>query len=165
MSESLTAEQKLHKKLFEARKAARAVAKNGRNEEGNFDFARFEDVLEEASGLLDEREILVVPSVISEELRFSQSGFAIAKVVMEFEVIDTEGWGTLKIRWSGSGEDKPGDKAVFKGQTGCEKYFLAKLLRIPFGTDPEAVERDSAEAERVRRLQDQAAEAPQAVSH
>lgn len=159
----LTPEQKLHRKLFDARKAARAVAKNGRNDEGNFDFARFEDVLEEASGLLDEREILIVPSVVSEELRFSQSGFAIAKVVMEFEVVDTEGWGTLKLRWTGSGEDKPGDKAIFKAQTGCEKYFLAKLLRIPFGTDPETDAR-SAEAERIRKEQDQIAEAPQVVS-
>jgi hypothetical protein len=166
---------KLHKKLFEVRQEARTVAKNG--DAGEYEFARFEDVLAEASRLLDEKKISIERQVVSEDLRFSASGFAIATVVMEFEVIDISSGGQVVRRWSGTGEDKPGDKALYKAQTGCEKYFLAKLLRIPFGTDPETVESpqpvdpagevlyDSAEADEVRAAQDEAAEAPQVARH
>jgi hypothetical protein len=177
MSRTLTPEQRLQKKLFEVRKKAVAVAKEGHNGNGNFAFARFEDVIAEASRLLDEKRIFWAGEVVDEAIRVF-GNMAIAKVAMEFEVIDLSGGGCLVKRWSGSADDKPGGKALFKAQTGCEKYFLAKLLRIPFGTDPEedtgaaAAETggDSStyhhipeqdEADRVRAQQDQAAEAPQ----
>jgi len=154
--------QTLRRKLFLARKAAEAVAKNGKSTEGDFTFARFEDVLAEASERLESKGILVIPQVIDEKLSFSTSGFAIATVVMEFEVCDTQGDESLTRRWSGTGHDSPGDKALFKAQTGCEKYFLAKLLGIPFGTDPEAdadrAPSASPEADRLRAEQDAASE-------
>lgn len=157
----------LHRKLFLARKAAEAVDKQGHSKDGDFYFARFEDVLAEASKQLEKRDILIVPQVVGEELRFSNQGFAIATVVMEFQVIDTKGDESLTLRWSGTGHDKPGDKASFKAQTGCEKYFLAKLLGIPFGTDPEAesspsTEAPGPEARQIIDEQDRLAEAPQA---
>lgn len=163
MSRALTPEQKLHKKLFDARKAAEAVDKKGDGE--GFDFARFEDVLSEATRLLDEKRILIVPEVVDEAIRIVGNR-AVAKVGMQFEVIDLSSGGSITRRWSGSADDEPGGKAVFKAQTGCEKYFLAKLLRIPFGTDPEEVDRPvddapSAEAQRVAEEQDRAAEVPQ----
>lgn len=160
-------QRSLHRKLFLARKAAEAVAKKGESESGDYYFARFEDVLAEASKQLEKKDILIVPQVVDEKLAFGRTGFTIATVVMEFEVIDTKGDESFKVRWSGTGYDAPGDKAVFKAQTGCEKYFLAKLLGIPFGTDPEAepspaAEAPSPEAQRIADEQDAAAEAPQA---
>jgi len=159
--------ESLHRKLFLARKAAKAVGKHGQSESGDYYFARFEDVLAEASKQLEKKNILIVPQVVNEKLAFGKTGFAIATVVMEFEVIDTKGDESLRLRWSGTGHDAPGDKAAFKAQTGCEKYFLAKLLGIPFGTDPEAeptppAESLSPEAQRIAAEQDSAAEAPQA---
>jgi hypothetical protein len=169
MSEdSLTPEQKLYAKLFEAREAAEAVEKQGESEKG-YSFARFEDVFCEAERRLQWQRILIVPQVVEESLRLSPRGFGIATVVMEFDVIDTVDAGKITRRWSGTGHDEPGDKALFKAQTGCEKYFLAKLLGIPFGTDleadaaPTATPAGSIEAQRVRREQDRAAEAPQAA--
>ncbi len=159
---SLTAEQKLHKKLFDIRKAALPIAKEGRNHGQEFDFARFEDVLAEASRLLDEKRILIVPTVIDEAVKVFGNR-AIAKVAMEFEVIDLSSGGSITKRWSGSADDEPGGKALFKAQTGCEKYFLAKLLRIPFGTDPEedqAKPTADVDAQRVREEQDRIAEEP-----
>lgn len=155
-----TAEQKLYRKLFEVAKAAQPVDKAGHNSEDDYDFARYEDVLAEASKRLEEQGIHIVPQVASEELKFSRNGFAIATAVMEFDVVDTETGFSITRRWSGTGHDEPGDKALYAAETGCEKYFLARLLRIPFGTDPEE-DGDAAEAERVRREQDSAAEAPQ----
>jgi hypothetical protein len=174
VSRDLSPEQKLHAKLFKARKEAAAVAKKGDGE--NFKFARFEDVSEEASRILDKHRILIVPHVVSEEVAFSRSRpFAVATVV-----IDLTSGGELLLRWSGTGDDEPGGKALFKAQTGCEKYFLAKLLRITFGTDPEIDETKNqggdpsstfleippeTEADRARAEQDQIAEAPQVPRH
>src|SRR6478735_8236300 len=158
-------ETPLRRKLFLARKAAKAVKKRGQNTEGDYTFARAEDVLAEASKQLERKGILILPSLVDEKLYFSQSGFTIAKVVIEFEVIDSQGDESLKVRWSGTGHDSPGDKALFKATTGTTKYFLANLLGIPFGTDPEA-ETDQASArqggedpDRLRRAQDADAEA------
>jgi len=160
-------QEKLHARLFKARKAAQPVKKEGESERG-YSFARFEDVLAEAELRLQKQGILIVPQVINEGVSFRPDGSAIAKIAMEFDVIDTKDGGKITRRWSGTGHDEPGDKALFKAQTGCEKYFLAKLLGIPFGTDPEAdaapapaTQPETAEARRVRREQDRAAEEPQ----
>jgi hypothetical protein len=163
-----TSEQKLHEKLFKARKEAEAVVKKG--DGGDFDYARFEDVTAEASRLLDKHRISIEPEVVDEAVRLI-GRFAVAKVAMEFEVIDLSTGHSMKKRWSGTADDEPGGKALFKAQTGCEKYFLLKLLRITFGNDPEEKDAapdaggETAEAQRVREEQDQAAEAPQAPRH
>ncbi len=152
--------QSLRRKLFLARKAAEAVAKNGHSSDGDYSFARFEDVLEEASKQLEKRDILYVPSMVDEELVIGRQG-VIAKAVIEYEVTDTKTDESLKIRWAGTGHDVPGDKALFKATTGTEKYFLARLLGIPFGTDPEAdadTPSASPEADRIRAEQDAASE-------
>lgn len=152
--------QTLRRKLFLARKAAEAVAKNGKSTEGDFTFARFEDVLAEASKQLEKRDIFYVPSMVDEELVIGKQG-VIAKAVIEYEVIDSKTDESLKVRWAGTGYDIPGDKALFKATTGTEKYFLARLLGIPFGTDPEAdagTPNASPEADRIRAEQDAASE-------
>jgi ERF superfamily len=175
----LSPEQKLHEKLFKARKEAAAVAKKGDGKD--FKYARFEDVSLEANRLLEKHRLLIVPAVVGEDITFSRSRpLAFATVVMDFAVIDLTSGGELLLRWSGTADDEPGGKALFKAQTGCEKYFLAKLLRIPFGTDPEGDEPqlpeessgnddstfldippESDDAERVRAEQDRSAEAAQ----
>jgi hypothetical protein len=135
--------QSLHRKLFLARQEAQAVDKQGSN--GEYDFARAEDVLAEAKPIFERWDLLVIPEVVEEELTFGKSG-ALAKVVMEFEVRDVapRGWRfwqrreSLFVRWSGTGHDSPGDKALYKATTGAGKYFLSNLLGIPFGSDPEA---------------------------
>jgi ERF superfamily len=148
----------LHRKLFLARKAAKAVPKRGYNHDGDYYFARFEDVMAEASAQLEKRGILVIPQMVDEELIVGRLG-VIAKAVIEYEVTDTEGDESLKLRWAGTGHDEPGDKALFKATTGTSKYFLASLLGIPFGTDPEE-DSPAAEADQIRREQDTAADEP-----
>jgi len=150
----------LRRKLFLARKAAEAVAKNGHSSDGGFDYSRFEDVLAEASKQLEKRDIYYLPEMVDEELIIGRQG-VIAKSVIEFEVTDTKTGESLKVRWAGTGHDIPGDKALFKATTGTEKYFLARLLGIPFGTDPEADAGTSSptpEADQIRAKQDATSE-------
>ncbi len=151
----------LRRKLFLARKAAEAVVKRGENESGGYTYARAEDVLEEAGKQLEKRGILIVPSMPEEELLMGKQG-VLAKAVIEYEVSDTEGSESLKVRWAGTGYDTPGDKALFKATTGTTKYFLAQLLGIPFGTDPEAEAGHPApsEADLRREEQDRITEQP-----
>ncbi len=154
----------LRRKLFLARRAAEAVAKNGHSTDGDFAFARFEDVLAEASKQLEKRDIYYLPQMVDEELIIGRQG-VIAKSVIEYEVTDTKTGESLTVRWAGTGHDSPGDKALFKASTGTEKYFLARLLGIPFGTDPEADATparspETQEADRIRAEQDFAAEKP-----
>jgi hypothetical protein len=162
-----TAEQKLHEKIFKARKDAQAVARKGRGNNGRqeFQFSPFEDVLAEAKRLLEKHRIFYVPRMVEEELHFGQKG-CFAKCVIEYEVIDLAGGGTLKMRWAGTGFDSPGGTALFMAETGTEKYFLARLLQIPWGDDPETqqgvLDAPSPEAAKVIEDQDRAAEAPQA---
>lgn len=126
----------LRHKLFLARKAAEAVAKKGDGE--GFKFATHGDVLAEASKQLEKRGILIVPSMTEEALHFGKNG-VIAKAVISYEVLDTESDEAIgPLRWAGTGYDEPGDKALPKATTGCDKSFLAKLLGIPFEDDPEA---------------------------
>jgi hypothetical protein len=158
MSEALS----LRRKLFLAGKESQAVEKNGHSDDGNFDFARFNDVLEEASRVLEGQGVLIVPELDDVQLRFAKSGDgALATVSMSFEICDSQGDETITKKWSGTGwDDRPGDKAIYVATTGCEKYFLAKLLKIPFGIDPEEDAAATSEADKVRARQDEAAEFP-----
>lgn len=171
MSEK-SAELKLHEKLFKARKEAQGVGRKGEGRSGEEDyyFSRFEDVLAEAKRLLQKHRLVYTASVIEEVLHFGQKG-CLAKVVIEYTVTDLAGGGSLKVRWSGTGFDTPGATALFMAQTGTEKYFLAKLLQIPWGEDPESqktappVAAGDLDPDRVRADQDRTAEASQLLRH
>ncbi len=165
-------EKSLQEKLFKARREARAVGKKGQGKSGeeDFQFSRFEDVLAEAKRLLEKHRITYTASVVEEVLHFGQRG-CLAKVVIEYTVTDLSGGGALKVRWSGTGFDSPGGTALFMAQTGTEKYFLARLLQIPWGEDPESSESaapddaPNSEADRRRAEQDRAAEQADAPRH
>lgn len=159
-------DRNLYRDLFLARKAADAVAKQGHSQDGDYSFARAEDVLEEAGRQLEKRDILIIPSVEEVHWLVGKSGM-IARVDLTFEVRSTKTGESFTRKWTGTGFDSPGDKAPYKAITGGEKYFLAKLLGIPFGTDPEADAAPaeqapalSPEAQRISDEQDAAAEAP-----
>jgi ERF superfamily len=174
VAKARTPEDRLWEKIYKARKEAEPIVKKGTSDDGSFDFARFEEVLAEAGPLLDKHRLLYIPRMVDEELHFGQKG-CLAKAVFEYEVIDLTGGGRTTIRWAGTGFDSPGGSALFKAETGAEKYFLARLLRIPWGTDPEVGNQPAApsvdlkaapsEAQRVREDQDRAAEAPQVPRH
>lgn len=124
-----------------ARKAAKLVAKDGKNTQQHYAYARAEDVIAEARKVLIEAGLVVVPSILKivpTEMETGQGRPArIVDATMKFTVTHVATGESEAFHWLGSGWDAPGDKAVYKAVTGGTKYFLAHLLAIPFGVDPE----------------------------
>lgn len=136
-------------RLDQARSLAHAIDKAGRNEGQKYNYVRAEDVIAEAQRVLAEVAVIVTPEILDVQLidsgqtRGGTMG-RIALVKLEFDVrcadiigATDEGMVARKIRWSGTGWDAPGDKALYKAITGGTKYFLAHLIGIPFGADPD----------------------------
>ncbi len=158
-------------KLGRARKAVEPIEKSGHNHDEDFEFVEAVKVVEEANRVLAGRGILILPSVESSRSNFLPAG-VLTKVEVTYEVVDVDTGYSFEKKGIGHGFDKQGDRAIYKATTGAAKYFLAGLLSIPFvGRDPEhdgdkarpAADLEpgkSAEAEKARREQDAAAEAP-----
>ena len=128
-------------KLAKARSAVQGIEKKGRNQKQGYDYVRAEDVVREAERVLGEQGVLVLPgiSAITEErVKTAKGGEALLiRVDLDYEVIDSASGEAISKPWVGYGYDAPGDKAIYKAITGAGKYFLAALLGISFGDDPE----------------------------
>ena len=135
MSESETVPKALATKLRSARSAAAPIEKKGTADEG-YDFVRAADIGEEARRLLKGRGLIVIPSVESIDQKMGKSG-VLVHAHLTFEIVYVNTGESITKKWVGSGFDYPGDKALYKAITGGTKYFLAGLLGIPFGVDPE----------------------------
>lgn len=122
-------------KLRSARSAAAPIEKKGTADEG-YDFVRASDIGEEARRLLKGRGLIVIPSVESIDQKMGKSG-VLVHAHLTFEIVYVNTGESITKKWVGSGFDYPGDKALYKAITGGTKYFLAGLLGIPFGVDPE----------------------------
>lgn len=149
--------KELAERIAQAKSTVEAVAKNGRNNDQHYNFVKAEDVVETARKALNDAKVVVLPpTLVKEEFsdlssRAGSSGMFV-KAWFDFRVVDGEtgeGYSTTKL---GTATDYPGDKAIFKAETGATKYFLSALLSIPMGdgSDPEATEHgsDGAKVER-----------------
>jgi ERF superfamily len=88
-----------------------------------------------------ERELMIWPETtnIIVTPSGSTSGGAsknLTTVDMKFTIEDGESGETRTISMGGQGID-PGDKGIYKAETGANKYALLKLFQIPTGDDPE----------------------------
>jgi len=139
--------QGLAQKLAKAKKAVQAVAKNGRNNDQNYSYVKAEDVVETARQALNENDVVVLPPAqISADFDKLESrsgnGGMFVKATFAFRVVDGETGEGVETMRVGTATDYPGDKAIFKAETGATKYFLSALLNIPLGdgNDPETTE-------------------------
>ncbi len=112
-------------------KKTKSVAKTGRNDFHNYDYATEEDILREIRGPLTEEGLIILPTLVDEK----QEG-TVTTLHINFRIIDTESGEMVECRFTGKGEDK-GDKGSYKAMTGAQKYFLTKTFMIPTGDDPE----------------------------
>jgi|GEM_PF-3020806 len=139
---------KLAVKLAEARSHVDPVAKNGRNKDQNYSYVQAEDVVKEAGKSLAEAKVIVMPpepvEIEFSDLRSSGgSSGKFVKVKFAVRVIDGETGEGYETERVGTATDYPGDKAIYKAETGMMKYFLSSLLQIPLGdgeSDPETTQ-------------------------
>lgn len=137
----------LAQKIAKAKKAVQAVPKNGRNNDQKYDYVKAEDVVETARQALNENDVVVLPPAqISADFDKLESrsgnGGMFVKATFAFRVVDGETGEGVETMRVGTATDYPGDKAIFKAETGATKYFLSALLNIPLGdgNDPETTE-------------------------
>lgn len=137
---------KLAVKLAEARSTIEPVSKNGRNKEQNYTYVQAEDVVAAAGKALAEAKVVVMPpepvKVDVADLTSARNSngkfFTVTFLVRVIDGETGEGYETERI---GTASDYPGDKAIYKAETGMMKYFLSSLLQIPLGDgndDPES---------------------------
>jgi hypothetical protein len=136
------------------------VEKKGVNDFHKYKYAQEADVLAAVRKHLAERHILILPSLVSQDWHGITTSKGqqeqIARVVMEYTLIDGDSGERLTFKMPGEGQDR-GDKGSYKAVTGATKYALTKLFLIPTGDDPEAdADADKRNAEKATITDEQA---------
>lgn len=143
----------VHAKLLEAQKSVEAVVKRGKNTQQKYDYAMASDVVGVCRKALHDAglasAVTKVEDVEQREVSSkSGTGGVYAQVKVTLHVFDAEGHGgpdenfirqqIFAFEGVGAGIDYPGDKAIYKAQTGATKYAYANALALPFADhDPE----------------------------
>lgn len=116
------------------------VQKRGRNQAQGYDYARADDVAEQAREVLAKLGIAVYPDVLEAghrevEGRNGKIRITWAKVAWTF--VDSESGESRTVNVPGEGQDS-GDKGIYKAMTGSMKYALMTAFLIPTGdAEPE----------------------------
>ncbi len=122
----------LYVKLAQVTAAVESVEKRGRNEHFKYDYATAEDTLRALRGPLAERNVVIMPSVLS-----SQREGNLTTVRLSFTLVDGDTGEAHVCEWEGTGEDRA-DKGHYKAYTGAIRTFLRETFLLPAGDDPEA---------------------------
>ena len=134
-------DKQLVKKLAEVMMQVKYIPKNGYNEFNRYKYATEADVNEKVREELAKRNVIMIPSVKSHQIRehVNRKGNTeyIATVEVEFTFMDGDTGETISFTTYGEGQDA-GDKGTYKAITGAQKYALMKAFMIPTGDDPEA---------------------------
>ena len=128
-------------KLVQVMGAVEHIPKRGYNKFHGYKYATESDVADSIRGELVKQNVLLLPSVVSRQIRehTTRKGGTeyLEDVDIDFTFLDGDTGEMLgPYRMSGTGQDA-GDKSIYKAVTGCEKYFLMKAFLIPTGDDPE----------------------------
>jgi hypothetical protein len=134
-------QRSLVRKINEIKAKVGYLKKEGRNTAQKYNFIEEAAVIEAVRELMIERELMIWPETtnIIVTPSGSTSGGAsknLTTVDMKFTIEDGESGETRTISMGGQGID-PGDKGIYKAETGANKYALLKLFQIPTGDDPE----------------------------
>jgi hypothetical protein len=135
-----TGKLSLARKLAEVMGAVNHVPKNGSNNFHNYKYATEADIVAAVRKEMASRLIILIPSVVKTEwskvARRQGGEDRLCTLTMKFTIHDGESGEEMSFDMVGEGQD-PGDKAVYKAETGATKYALLKLFLIPTGDDPE----------------------------
>jgi hypothetical protein len=135
-----TGKLSLARKLAEVMGAVNHVPKNGSNNFHNYKYATEADIVAAVRKEMASRLLIMIPSVVKTEwskvARRQGGEDRLCTLTMKFTIHDGDSGEEMSFDMVGEGQD-PGDKAVYKAETGATKYALLKLFLIPTGDDPE----------------------------
>lgn len=130
----------IYKKLLEVSKSIGKVEKHGKNTFNNYTYATELDVVNVVSEVLKQNELVHFVSYSECNVTSEQRDKAYqnrANVKATLTVVDAESGDKIETHAYGYAEDKNGDKALFKAQTGASKYAYLKTFGLCSGEDPE----------------------------
>lgn len=120
-----------------------SISKSGRNEHHSYDYVRAEDVIRDASKILS-RAGLVAKVGPEWQIKLTEGTTKGGGRTVECEakskltiVNPDDPSETVDFPIIGTGTDSPGDKAIYKAQSGGKKYAWQDALTLAFGDDPE----------------------------
>lgn len=128
---------KIYGAIIAAKRKITAVGKHGKvNQYGNYEYRKFDDVLDAVAPFLNEFGIVVVPDVVEKtERQDGKSHYVTIKVQYQFFAED----GSSIIATSIGEAFDVGDKASTKAQTVAFRIVLVTVLNIPYEMiDPES---------------------------
>lgn len=142
-------------KLAEVCEAVGGVGKNGKNENDGYRYQRWRDIAAAVRGEMAKRGLVLIPmdaEILSEQrfptqtVKHGQIDAPLVEVKIKRGYRITDGV-TSEFGWGlGVGQDYR-DKALYKAETGCLKYFLRGMFLIPDIEDDPEEAADHAQAE------------------
>ena len=144
----MSEKQNIVEKLVEVYKAVTHVAKRGENESQNYKYMKAADIAHAVRNALADLGVYAEVNMTTERTydveRQGKGPMHFADVRATINFYDKERVLAITSSGLGTGMD-PGDKAVFKAQTGALKYALRNAFLVPDDTDPEndAEEKDT----------------------
>ncbi|WP_134682533.1 ERF family protein [Brevibacillus migulae] len=136
-------DHKIILKIAEVMETVKYIQKRGHNKFHNYKYATEADVNEKIREEIAKRKVIMIPSVLDHKTRDTKTKSGnteyIVCTIMQFTFMDGETGERLVLMMRGEGQDV-GDKAIYKAESGTQKYALMKLFMIPTGDDPEADE-------------------------
>jgi len=126
---------KLAKKMNEAREMIGRMQQTGKNNPQNYFYLVAANLSEEVQKAFNKIGIGTFYNVCDYEYIKKDRGYFV-RVKVIIELVDTDTGYSTFISAYGDGQDF-GDKAIYKAQTGAQKYAYRNTLLIPTGNDPE----------------------------
>ena len=123
------------------------VQKDKRNEFQHYNYASESAAIAAIRPALIKAGLFMLPSV--EKMWLDDRGNT--HVEMLYRIFDSGG-DYIQFKAVGSGQDKSGDKGVYKALTGASKYALLKTFMLETGDDPEVPREDEKKEEKKQPL-------------
>jgi hypothetical protein len=145
----------LAKKILAIQSEIQSVAKNGRNDFQNYDYATERDLVSTLKPLLEKHGVIVIPEIAAPptiEPSGKDGKSRLTTILMKFKLVnvdDPEDYYQALV--GGQGQDA-GDKGIYKAITGAKKYFISNTFMVPLGDDPEATPQVKAKGGRKKTI-------------
>lgn len=130
----------LAKKILAIQSEITSIAKNGRNDFQNYDYATERDFVATLKPLLEKHGVIVIPEIAAPPsiVESGKDGKSkLTTILMKFKLINVDDPEDYYYSLVGGQGQDAGDKGIYKAITGAKKYFIANTFMIPTGDDPE----------------------------